>query len=125
MTRLEKEKVLERIYYDVEEGFGSVRDLYDKARKVDVGISLDPTMQVSATSSPWPEPATSCDNRKTICLQCSCGRFLKLLGCLLGFRQCLPVAGFSVKLVLPRQGAMAAWLLYRSGHHHEHGSLHQ
>ena len=34
MTRLEKEKVLERIYYDVEEGFGSVRDLYEKARKV-------------------------------------------------------------------------------------------
>ena len=41
MTRLEKEKVLERIYYDVEEGFGSVRDLYEKARKVDVGITLD------------------------------------------------------------------------------------
>ena len=30
MTRLEKEKVLERIYYDAEEGFGSVRDLYEK-----------------------------------------------------------------------------------------------
>ena len=41
MTRLEKEKVLERIYYDVEDGFGSVRDLYKKARKVDVGITLD------------------------------------------------------------------------------------
>ena len=41
MTKLEKEKVLERIYYDVEEGFGSVRDLYGKARKVDVGITLD------------------------------------------------------------------------------------
>ena len=41
MARLEKEKVLERIYYDVEEGFGSVRDLYEKARKVDVGITLD------------------------------------------------------------------------------------
>ena len=37
----EKEKVLERIYYDVEDGFGSVRDLYEKARKVDVGITLD------------------------------------------------------------------------------------
>ena len=36
MTRSEKEKVLERIYYDVDEGFGSVRDLYEKARKVDV-----------------------------------------------------------------------------------------
>ena len=41
MTRLEKEKVLENIYYDVEEGFGSVKDLYEKARKVDVGITLD------------------------------------------------------------------------------------
>jgi len=41
MTRLEKEKVLERIYYDVDEGFASVRDLYEKARKVDVGITLD------------------------------------------------------------------------------------
>ena len=44
MTRLEKEKVLavlEKRYYDVEEGFGSVRDLYEKARKVDVGITLD------------------------------------------------------------------------------------
>ena len=41
MTRLEKEKVLERIYYDVEDGFGSVRDLNEKARKVDVGITLD------------------------------------------------------------------------------------
>ena len=41
MTRLEKDKVLERIYYDVDEGFGSARDLYEKARKVDVGITLD------------------------------------------------------------------------------------
>ena len=41
MTRLEKEKVLEIIYYDVEDGFGSVRGLYEKARKVDVGITLD------------------------------------------------------------------------------------
>ena len=41
MTRLEKEKVLENIYYDVEDGFGSVRDLDEKARKVDVGITLD------------------------------------------------------------------------------------
>ena len=41
MARLEKEKVLERIYYDMDEGFGSVRDLYEKARKVDVGITLD------------------------------------------------------------------------------------
>ena len=41
MTRLEKEKVLERIYYDVDEGFASVRDLHEKAKKVDVGITLD------------------------------------------------------------------------------------
>ena len=41
MARLEKEKVLDKIYYGVEEGFGSVRDLYEKARKVDVGITLD------------------------------------------------------------------------------------
>ena len=41
MARLDKEKVLEKIYYDVEDGFGSVRDLYEKARKADVGITLD------------------------------------------------------------------------------------
>ena len=41
MTRLEKENVLGKIYCDVDEGFGSVRDLYEKARKVDVGITLD------------------------------------------------------------------------------------
>ena len=41
MKTLEKEKVLERMYHDVEEGFGSVRDLYEKARKVDAGITLD------------------------------------------------------------------------------------
>ena len=41
MTRLEKEKVLEIIYYDVKDGFGSARDLYEKARKVDAGITLD------------------------------------------------------------------------------------
>ena len=41
MTRLEKEKVLESIYYDVEDGFGSARGLYEKARKVDVGKTLD------------------------------------------------------------------------------------
>ena len=38
MTRLGKNW---KIYYDVEEGFGSARDLYEKARKVDVGITLD------------------------------------------------------------------------------------
>ena len=41
MARLEKEKILEKIYYDVDEGFGSVTDLYEKTRKVDVGITLD------------------------------------------------------------------------------------
>ena len=42
--KLAKEKVLEKIYYDVEEGFGSVRDLYEKARKIDVGITYGFTM---------------------------------------------------------------------------------
>ena len=32
---------MEKIYYDVDEGFGSRRDLYEKARKVDGGITLD------------------------------------------------------------------------------------
>ena len=32
---------MESIYYDVDEGVGSVRDLYEKARKVDVGMTLD------------------------------------------------------------------------------------
>ena len=40
MTRLEK-KYIEKIYYDVEQGFGSVRDLHEKTKKVDVGITLD------------------------------------------------------------------------------------
>ena len=32
---------LAKKYCDVEEGFGSVRDLYEKARRVDIGITLD------------------------------------------------------------------------------------
>ena len=36
---------MEKRYYDVEEGFGSVRDLYEKAREVDVGITLDMVSQ--------------------------------------------------------------------------------
>ena len=36
-----RKRFLERIYYDVEDGFGSVRDLYEKARKVDAGITLE------------------------------------------------------------------------------------
>ena len=35
-----EQKILEKIYYDVDEGFGSARDLYEKARKVDAGITL-------------------------------------------------------------------------------------
>ena len=58
MTRLEKEKVLERIYYDVEEGFGSVRDLYEKARKVDVGITLDMV-------STWRNPTSKQETTRT------------------------------------------------------------
>ena len=38
---MEKGKILEKIYYDVEEGFRSARDLYEKARKVDAGITLE------------------------------------------------------------------------------------
>ena len=41
MVRLKKERVLEKIYYDVDEGFGLVMDLYEKARKIDVNIILD------------------------------------------------------------------------------------
>lgn len=41
MGSLDKNKILEKIYYDVDEGFGSVRDLYEKAKKVDVSITLD------------------------------------------------------------------------------------
>ena len=55
MARLEKEKVLEKIYYDVDEGFGSMRDLYEKARKVDVGITLD---MVSAWMGAQPNKQT-------------------------------------------------------------------
>ena len=41
MSKLEKDKILDKIYYDVDEGFGSVRALYEKAKKDDMGISLD------------------------------------------------------------------------------------
>ena len=63
MARLEKEKVLDKIYYDVEEGFGSVRDLYEKARKVDVGITLD---MVSAWMRAQPNKQTRNYTRTTI-----------------------------------------------------------
>ena len=41
MSKHDKEKILEKIYYDVEDGFGSARDLYEKSKKVDAGIMLD------------------------------------------------------------------------------------
>ena len=41
MNSMEKGKILEKIYYDVDEGFGSARDLYEKARKIDAGITLE------------------------------------------------------------------------------------
>ena len=40
MSKQDKEKILEKQYYDVEDGFGSARDLYEKAKKIDVGITL-------------------------------------------------------------------------------------
>ena len=36
-----KGKILEKVSYDVDEGFGSARDLYEKARKIDAGITLE------------------------------------------------------------------------------------
>ena len=41
MVRLKKERVLEKIYYDMDKGFGLVMDLYEKARKIDIDIILD------------------------------------------------------------------------------------
>ena len=41
MARLKKERVLKKIYYDMDEGFGLVMDLYKKTRKIDVDIILD------------------------------------------------------------------------------------
>ena len=35
-----EQKILEKIYYAMDEGFGSARDLYEKVRKVDAGITL-------------------------------------------------------------------------------------
>ena len=40
MSKQDKEKILEKQDYDVEDGFGSARDLYEKAKKIDVGITL-------------------------------------------------------------------------------------
>ena len=41
MTRLEKGKGVERIYYDVEEGFGSGRDLYEKESRCGHNFGFD------------------------------------------------------------------------------------
>ena len=41
MNTLEKDKILEKIYYDMDEGFGSARDLYEKAKKVFAGVTVD------------------------------------------------------------------------------------
>ena len=38
---MEKGKILEKIYYGVDEGFGSARDLCERARKIDAGIALE------------------------------------------------------------------------------------
>ena len=34
-------KFFKKMYYDVDEGFGSARDLYEKANKVEAGFTLD------------------------------------------------------------------------------------
>ena len=39
--KLDKDEILKKLYYDVDEGFGSVRDLYEKANKVEAGFTLD------------------------------------------------------------------------------------
>ena len=39
--KLDKDEILKKLYYDVDEGFGSVRDFYEKANKVEAGFTLD------------------------------------------------------------------------------------
>ena len=39
--KLDKDEFLKKIYYDVDEGFSSARDLYEKANKVEAGFTLD------------------------------------------------------------------------------------
>lgn len=39
--RLEKDKLPENIYHDVDEGFGSARDLFEQAQRNDPGVSID------------------------------------------------------------------------------------
>ena len=39
--KLDKDEILKKLFYNVDEGFGSVRDLYEKANKVEAGFTLD------------------------------------------------------------------------------------
>ena len=39
--KLDKDEILHKLFYNVDEGFGSVRDLYEKANKVEAGFTLD------------------------------------------------------------------------------------
>ena len=39
--KLVKDEILKKIDYDVDEGVGSVRDVYEKASKVEAGVTLD------------------------------------------------------------------------------------
>jgi len=39
--RLEKDIIPENIYHDVDEGFGSARDLSEQAERNDPGVSID------------------------------------------------------------------------------------
>ena len=55
----DEQKILEKIYYDVDEGFGSARDLYEKARKVDAGKTL-------AMDSKWMRASRQEPTRTTI-----------------------------------------------------------
>ena len=39
--KLDKDEILKKLFHNVDEGFGSVRDLYEKANKVEAGFTLD------------------------------------------------------------------------------------
>ena len=39
--KLDKDEILKKLFYNVDEGFGSVRDSYEKANKVEAGFTLD------------------------------------------------------------------------------------
>ena len=39
--KLDKDEILKKLFYNDDEGFGSVRDLYEKANKVEAGFTLD------------------------------------------------------------------------------------